>query len=113
MRMGQKRCDTIGDASGLGVTFIIICLRCFRVRRISASALAGAIDSPLRLHRETPIGEIGPRLRCTGTAEFPGCGHRGAYTHMTLAGFPELSDHEYLGLTFRKLTDRRPRRQWR
>lgn len=113
MRMGQKRCDTIGDASGLGVTFIIICLRCFRVRRIRASALCGPIGTTPRIHRETPIAEIGPRLRCTGTADLPGCGHRGAYTHMTLDGFPELSDHEYLGLTFSKLTERRPRRRWR
>lgn len=109
--MAYKRCDTISDASGLGVTFIIICLRCFRVRRIRAAALLFDFDNPKRIHRETLIDDLQERVVCKGEGE--GCGHRGGRIYRTMDDFPQASDATYVKRLFEEQCAPKRRRRWR
>ena len=110
-RMAYKRCDTISDASGLGVTFIIICLRCFRVRRIRASALLFDFDNHKRIHRETLIDDLQERVVCKGEGE--GCGHRGGRIYRTMDDFPQASDATYVKRLIEEQCAPKRRRRWR
>jgi len=109
--MAYKRCETIGDASGLGVTFIIICLRCYRVRRLPASTLLFDFDNPQRIHRETPIDDLQERVVCTGEGE--GCGHRGGRIYRTMDDFPQASDTAYVTRLIKEQCAPKRRRRWR
>lgn len=109
--MAYKRCDTISDASGLGVTFIIICLRCYRVHRVRASTFLYGFSGASRIHRETRIDDLQERVVCKGDGE--GCGHRGGRIYRTMDGFPQVSDTDYVKrLLEEQNAPRRPRR-WR
>lgn len=110
--MGYKRCDTISDATGLGVIFIIICRRCHRLRRVAALHFSGFMGGP-NVHRETAISDLRDRLVCRGEGDVAGCGHRGAFLYMTLPEFPQVSDDHYLRRAMEEATRRRRGRGWR
>ncbi len=96
----------------MGVTFIIICRRCFRIRRIAAVMFGGIFGEP-RVHRETAISDLKTRLKCNGDGDQPGCGHRGAFLYMTIPDFPEVTDEQYLVRAMEEASAPRRRRRWR
>ncbi|MEK9213144.1 hypothetical protein SM191_18215 [Sphingomonas sp. 2378] len=94
------------------MTFIVICLRCYRVRRIPASALLFDSRKSYRLHRETPIEDLQPRVVCRGEGEIAGCGHRGGRIYMTLDGLPDGPDEYYVRRLLAEQCEPRRRRRW-
>lgn len=110
--MAYKRCHTISDASGLGVIFVIICHRCYRVSRIAASSLLYGSSGKARIHRETPIQQLQERVVCKGDADTPGCGHRGGRIYMRLDWSCEVTDRQYVTRWLQQQNDPKQRRRW-